>query len=93
MTTDHDDGFTDALSHWCAETRRIDSRDALKIAGDAVKDTVGCMIAGSDDDITQRVKSTAARMGAGAASTVGGNEKLSERPPSMSRSAARCAFI
>ena len=78
MATDHTDGFTDKLSRWCAETRHIESRDALKLAGDALKDTVGCMIAGSDDDITRRVKSTAARLGAGAASLVGGNEKLSE---------------
>lgn len=77
MTTDHRDGFTDTLARWCAETPRIDSRDALKLARDAFKDTVGCMIAGSDDDITRRVKCTAARMGTGPACLVGGKEKLS----------------
>ena len=69
--------FSRTLARWAALTPPIHSPLALKLAADAVTDTVGCMVAGSHDDTTVRVLAAARQFGLGKANVVGHAPRLS----------------
>ena len=70
-------GITSSLATWVARAPRIRGKRALALAKDAVKDIVGCLLAGANDEATVRVARAARRWGAGPCSVVGQAATLS----------------
>jgi 2-methylcitrate dehydratase PrpD len=64
-------GITSSLARWVARAPRIRDRRALALAKGALKDIIGCMIAGARDEATLRVARAARGWGAGPCSVVG----------------------
>ncbi len=69
-------GITRTLAQWISETKPLANGIALDLARNAMIDVVGCMIAGSPDESTQRVLNAVRDLGAGPATIVGATESL-----------------
>lgn len=70
-------GITSSLAKWVARAPQMRGKRALALAKAALKDIVGCMIAGARDESTLRVARAARRWGAGRCSVVGQSSMLS----------------
>ena len=67
-----DGGFTDQISQWIAGTPRVWDAKAVNHAQRAIVDTVGCMIAGVNDEAVQRVRAGLGTWGAGGGASQAG---------------------
>ena len=68
--------ITRTLANWMAEAEPLAKGNALKLSRNAMIDIVGCIIAGSPDEVTRRTFNAVLDLGAGPATVVGYTEKL-----------------